>query len=189
MSHWTQPEAWVLSVPQHHKPSHESVSCISFIGCYFCWFSIDSTFNSCICCQNEKRRGSHSQIHRSPHIHRSHQNQSSLCSHTGSQSFCSCMGTGPGSTHIGSQIGSHSGPQIHRGLHSGMVSSTHHRRGPCRKSSFVDAGTPEKHTPRSQVRFWAAESRRKSSKLGWSWGESTRSLLQIFFILLTVPLI
>lgn len=140
----------MLCVSQHHNLSRESMSCISFFSCYFCCFSMDSSFNSCICFQNEKRRGSHTQICTSLHTHNSPPNQSSLCSHTGSQSFYSCMGyhigTGPGSSHMGSQIGSHSGPQNHRGLRSQMVNSIHHHKDPCRKSSFVDAGKSETHT-------------------------------------------
>lgn len=155
-----------VGISQHHNLNHESVSCISFLGCCFCWFSVDSSFNSCICCQNEKRRGSRTQIHTSPHT--SPRNQSSLSSHTGSQSFCSHrgshIGTGPGSSCMGSQIGSHSGPQNHRGLHSQIVSSTHHHRGPCRKSSFVDAGKPETNTQKRGefMGCWQQEERLKA---------------------------
>lgn len=140
----------MLGVSRHHNLSRESVSRVSFLGCYFCWFSMDSSFNSCICFRNERRRGSHTQIRTGPHSHSSPHNRSSLCSRTGPQSFCSRMGSriggGRGSSHTGSQIGSRSGRQNHRGLHSQIVSRTHHHRGPCRKSWFVDAGKPETHT-------------------------------------------
>ena len=140
----------MLGVSQRHNLSHRSVSCVSFLGCYFCWFSMDSSFNTCICCQNEKRRDSHTQIRMSPHTRSSPHNQSSLCFHTGSQSFCSHMGshigTGPSSSHMGSQIDSHSGPRARRGWHSQRMSSFHHRRDRCRKSSLFGAGKPGTHT-------------------------------------------